>query len=191
MTVSSAALTLPRRSVASGSSIQDRSTSMNPPMRNRLTDSGVRLATVVTTRMPCSRDLLTRGREFGAEGGDDTLRHRARHDVAVHRTMVGGEIEERQDAGARVAGDIRGCRREGGRECIRDGVVAVPEVLVEHLATDLGTRDDVADRQLVDRTLMGECERCVAQPGADPFRTGIDTVGACCHIRSVNKFVDK
>ena len=38
---------------------------------------------------------------------------------------------------------------------------------------------------------MGERECCVAQPGADPFRAGIDTVGACCHIRSVNQFVDK
>ena len=105
--------------------------------------------------------------------------------------MVGGEIEERQDAGARIAGDIRGGRSEGDRECVRDGVVAVTEVLVEHLATDLGTLDDVADRQLVDRTLVGQCECGVAQPGADPFGTGIDTVGACCHIRSVNDFIDK
>ena len=66
-----------------------------------------------------------------------------------------------------------------------------PGSVGRNLATDLGTRDDVADRQLVDRTLMGECECCVAQPGADPFRTGIDTVCARCHIRSVNKFVDK
>ena len=106
--------------------------------------------------------------------------------------MVGGEIEERQDADARVAGDIRGCRSEGDREMRtrwrRRGPGSVGRTPGFWY---LGTRDDVADRKLVDRTLMGECECCVAQPGADPFRTGIDTVGARCHIRSVNKFVDK
>ena len=67
---------------------------------------------------------------------------------------------------------------------VRDGVVAVPEVLVEDLPTDLGAGDDVADRQLVDRTLMGERERCVAQPGADPFGAGIDAVGCVLPYRA-------
>ena len=136
-------------------------------------------------------DLLARGREFGAERGDDPQCDRTRHDVAVHRPVLSGEIEESQDAGARIACDIRSRRSEGDGERVRDGVVAVPEVLVEDLATDLGASDDVADRQLVDRTLVCQRERRVPKPGADAFGAGIDTVRACCHIRSVDHFVDK
>jgi hypothetical protein len=63
-------------------------------------------------------------------------------------------------------------------------------VLIEDLPADLGTGDDVADRQFVDRPLVGERERRLAQPGADPFGAGIDAVGSCCHTSSVKHFVD-
>ena len=159
---------------------------MNPPTRKRLTASGVRLAGGHARR----GYLLARGREFGAECGNHPLCDRARHDVAVHRAVVGGEIEQRQDAGTRFTDEIRGGRREGSTERKCDGVVAVPEVLIEDLTADLGARDNVADGQPVDRLLMRQRECRFPQPGADPLGAGIDTVGACCHIRSVDHFVD-
>ena len=81
--------------------------------------------------------------------------------------------------------------REGDGECVRDRVVAVAEVSVEDLAADLGAVDDVAHRQIVDRTLVRQCERGVAKLGADSFGAGIDTIGACCHNRTIAHFVDK
>ena len=86
--------------------------------------------------------------------------------------------------------DVGGRRGERNGEGGRDGVVAVAEVLVEDLPADLGAGDDVADRQLVDRTLVGERERRLAQPGADPFGAGVDAVRSCCHVSSVSHFVD-
>ena len=159
---------------------------MNPPTRNRLTDS------VAGPAMSAAGgDLLTCGRELGSEGGDRTQRDRARHHVAVHRAVFGGEIEKRQDPGAGIARDISGGTREGGGQCVGDRVVAVPEVLIEDLATNLGAADDVAHRQLVDRTLMRESERSVAKLHADTFGPGIDTLGACSHIRTITHFVDR
>ncbi len=101
--------------------------------------------------------------------------------------MVGGEVEERQDAGAGVPAEIHGRRREGGGECSMRRRRRGPEVSVEDLTTDLGAGDDVADRQLVDRMLVCQFERGVPETAADPFGAGIDTVGACCHIRSVDR----
>ena len=156
---------------------------MNPPIRNRLTASGVRPATVVAAGVPA---ISSHAGASSARNAATTQCDRAGHDVAVHRPVLSGEIEESQDAGARIACDIRSRRSEGDGERVRDGVVAVPEVLVEDLATDLGASDDVADRQLVDRTLVCQRERRVPKLGADAFGAGIDTVCACCHIRSVD-----
>ena len=84
-----------------------------------------------------------------------------------------------------------GCRRgERNGDCGRDGIVAIPEVLVEDLSADTGAGDDVADRQRVDRTFVCERERRHAQAGADPFGAGVGTVGSCCHASSVCHFVD-
>ena len=71
-----------------------------------------------------------------------------------------------------------------------DRVVAVVEVLVEDLPADPARVDDLADRHLVDRPLVGERERRLAQPGADPLCAGIDAVRSCCHTSSVSDFVD-
>ena len=69
---------------------------MNPPTRNRLTDSVVRPAMVADDGMPCAAICSHAGSEFGAEGGHDALGDRARHDVAVHRAVFGGEVEQPQ-----------------------------------------------------------------------------------------------
>jgi hypothetical protein len=37
---------------------------------------------------------------------------------------------------------------------------------------------------------VGQRERGLPQPGADPFRAGIDAVRSCCHTNSVGHFVD-
>ena len=58
--------------------------------------------------------------------------------------MLGGEVEEPQDARAGVGFDIGGGCRERDREGGGDGVVAVTEVLVEDLPADPGATDDVA-----------------------------------------------
>ena len=163
---------------------------MNPPTRNRLTDSGVRLATVATVGMPWAAISSHAGASSARKAATTRcvtalgtmLRYIARWSAAKSNSA--------HDAGARIACDVRGGRRERGRERIGDRIVAVTEVLVEDLATDSGARDDVADRHLVDRTLVGQRERRVPKPGADPLRAGIDTVGACCHIRSLEDFVD-
>ena len=99
--------------------------------------------------------------------------------------MFGGEIEQSHDAGAWIGVDIPGGRSERDRECIRDRVVAVVEVPVEHLAADLGTVDDVANRQSVDRSFVGQREGGVAKLAADSFGAGIDAVDACCHICTI------
>ncbi len=85
---------------------------MKPPTRNRLTESGVTVVIALTTGMPCCGDLLAGGQEFGAERRHDALGHRARHDVAVHRAVLGGEVEQPQDAGPRIAFDVGGGRGE-------------------------------------------------------------------------------
>ncbi len=186
--MSSAAVALPRRSVAFPSSIQARSTSMNPPTRNRLTDSVVSPAISVDRGL--GRDLFARGREFRTEGRDDAHRDCTRHHIAVHRAVFGGEIEQSHDAGTWIADDIAGGRCECDRERIRDRVVAVAEVPVEHLAADLGAVDDVAHRQSVDWALVCQREGGVAKPAADSLGPGIDAVGACCHNCTIIHFMD-
>ena len=53
-----------------------------------------------------------------------------------------------------VTAVVGGRRGERHGDCGRDGIVAVAEVLVEDLPADAGAGDDVADRQLVDRTFV-------------------------------------
>lgn len=113
---------------------------MNPPTRNRLTASGVRLATVATVGMP-----------------------------VVPMSSHAGASSARKAATTRW----------------------VTAIGMKHLATDSGAPNDVANRQTVHRNLVCQCERCVPKPGADPLRTGIGTVRACCHVRSLDAFIDK
>ena len=122
------------------------------------------------------RDLLAGWLQFGAECRHDALCHCARHDVAVHGPVLGGEVEQPQDARAGVAADVGGRRGERDGEGRGDRVIAVAEVLVEDLPADLGAGDDVADRHLVDRALVGQRERRLSQPGADPLGAGIDAL---------------
>ena len=171
-TVSSAALTLPRRSVASGSSIQDRSTSMNPPTRNRLTDSGVRLARWRRPACPGPRSARTRARVRRG-------RRRRRAGVTALGTMLRYiarcSAAKSNSARMRAPGSpaiSRGGRSERDGECVRDRVVAVAEVLIEHLATDPGARDDVADRQLVDRDARAPARTLRRAAGRGPVRHG-------------------
>ena len=70
-------------------------------------------------------DLLARGQQFGAEGGDDPLGHRARHDVAVHRAVLGGEVEQRRMRDRASPLMVGGRRGERHGECGRDGIVAI------------------------------------------------------------------
>ena len=60
--------------------------------------------------------------------------------------MLGGEVEQLQDARTGVAAVLGGGRGEGDGEGGRNGVVAVAEVLVEDLPADFGAGDDVAGR---------------------------------------------
>ena len=126
---------------------------MNPPTRNRVTDSGVRPAMAATTGMPCAA--------ISSHAGSSSARKAVttRCVTALGTTLryidavLGGEVEQPQDAGPRVAADV-GCRRgERDGERGRDRVVAVAEVLVEDLSADTGAGDDVADGDLVDRAL--------------------------------------
>jgi hypothetical protein len=104
--------------------------------------------------------------------------------------VLGGEVEQPQDPGPGVGVDVRRRRGERDGECGGDGVVAIAEVLIEDLPADLGTGDDVANRELVDRALVRQRERRLPKPGTDPFGAGIDAVGSCCHTSSVSHFVD-
>jgi hypothetical protein len=63
-------------------------------------------------------------------------------------------------------------------------------VLVEDLPADFGAGDDVTDGELVDLALVGQRERGLPQPCADPFRAGIDAVRSCCHMSSLGHFID-
>jgi hypothetical protein len=76
------------------------------------------------------------------------------------------------------------------RECGRDRVVAIPEVLVDDLPAYRCAGDDVADRHLVDRTLMGQRERGLPQAGADPLGAGIGAMCSCCRTSNVSHFGD-
>ncbi len=104
--------------------------------------------------------------------------------------MFGREVEESHDAGPRVAVDVGGGRGEGDAEGRGDRVVAVVEVLVEGLAADPGTADDLADGQAVDLPFVREVEGRLAQAGADPLRSGVDAMRPCSHTSSVSHFVD-
>jgi hypothetical protein len=144
---------------------------MNPPTRNRVTDSGVRLAMAATAGMPCAA-ISSHAGSSSARKALTTRCHRTRHDVAVRRTVLGGKVEQTQNAGPYVTAVV-GCRRsERNGDCGRDGIVATAEVLVEDLSADTGADDDVADGQRVDRTFVCERERRLSQSGAGPFSAG-------------------
>ena len=105
--------------------------------------------------------------------------------------MLGGEVEQTQNAGPYITAVVGGRRGERNGDCGRDGIVAIAEVLVEDLPADTGAGDDVADRQHVDRTFVCERERRLAQSGADPFGAGIGHCGLRAAIASsVSHFVD-
>ena len=65
---------------------------------------------------------------------------------------------------------VAAANADGERVC--DGVVAVAEVPVEDLSADAGAVDDVADGQMVDRALVRQRERGVAQAWRGPVRRG-------------------
>ena len=172
-----------------GSSIQDHSTSMNPPTRNRVTDSGVRLATgrpraCHVSRSPRRPVVVPRGTPSPPAVSPRSAR--------CCGTWTGARRRSRTGAGC-VPGHRRRLRRSPRRshgECGRDRVVAIPEVLVEDLPAYRCAGDDVADRHLVDRTLMGQRERGLPQAGADPLGAGIGAMCSCCHASSVSHFGD-
>ena len=66
--------------------------------------------------------------------------------------MLGGEVEQTENAGPYITAVVGGRRGERNGDRGRDGIVAIAEVLVEDLSADTGAGDDIADRQHVDRT---------------------------------------
>ena len=134
------------------------------------------------------------GGERSAEHPHDVLGHRARHDVAIHRAMLGREGEQVGDPGAWVGVALSGRVGEGLGEGLRkgdvDGVVAVAEVPVEDLAADLGAGDEITDGDFVDRAFVGHRERGLAQTGAHPFGAGIGAAAAVGHEMKPRNFVD-
>ena len=102
-----------------------------------------------------------------------TLRYIARCSAAKSNRLV------TRDPG--VALDVGDGGGEGHGDGGRDRVVAIGEVPVEDLPADPGAGDQVADGDLVDRSLVREVERGVAQQGADAFGARVGAVGAAGH----------
>lgn len=119
-----------------------------------------------------------------------TLGHRAGHHVAVDGPVVGDEVEQPQDPGARVLVDAGGRRGERPGDGGRDGVVAVGEVLIEDLPADACARHDGTDGQPVDGLLVCQRERRFPKAGADSLGTRVRAVCACCHSSRLRHFVD-
>jgi hypothetical protein len=130
-------------------------------------------------------------KEFTTECRDHPLGHRAGHDVAVHRAVFGGKLEDPQDPGSRFAVQIGGCRSEGDGECGRYSIVAVGEVPVEDLSADTGPRNDITDGELIDRAFVRQRQGRVVQLGADAFGARVCALAAGGHRSRVNDIMDK